>query len=70
MLERGQDFTRLRAADVMHPHPRTIHQSALAVNALEMMRTHSISQLVVTDEESGAYLGFVHLHDLIREGRI
>lgn len=70
MLERGQDFTRLRAADVMHPHPRTIHQSALAVQALEMMRTHSISQLVVTDEGSGDYLGFVHLHDLIREGLI
>lgn len=70
MLERGQDFTRLSARDVMHTNPRTIPQTALAVHALEIMRAHSISQLIVVDESSGAYLGFVHLHDLIREGLI
>ncbi|PSR09505.1 MAG: D-arabinose 5-phosphate isomerase, partial [Bacteroidetes bacterium] len=35
--------------------------------AFEMLRQFSISQLIVVDE-SGQYLGFVHLHDLIREG--
>lgn len=69
MLEKGLNFTQLHAADVMHPQPRTILDTALAVNALEKMRTNSISQLIVVNEE-GHYLGFVHLHDLIREGLI
>lgn len=69
MLEKGLNFTQLHAADVMHTQPRTILDTELAVNALEKMRTNSISQLIVINEE-GQYLGFVHLHDLIREGLI
>ena len=42
--------------------------NALAVKALEMMRKHSITQLMVV--ENGTYVGIVHLHDLIREGLI
>lgn len=69
MLEKGMDISQLRAKDVMHSEPRTILDTALAVKALEQMRNHSISQLIVVDQE-GTYLGFVHLHDLIREGLI
>ena len=69
MLEKDMDISQLRAKDVMHPEPRTILDSALAVKALEQMRNHSISQLIVVDKD-GKYLGFVHLHDLIREGLI
>jgi arabinose-5-phosphate isomerase len=53
----------------MSESPKTIHPSAMAVEALELMRRHSITQLVVVDE-AGIYLGFVHLHDLIREGLV
>ena len=53
----------------MHAQPRTILDTALAVKALETMRNNSISQLIVVDKE-GTYLGFIHLHDLIREGLI
>ena len=67
MLEKGQQIGDLHAQDIMHTQPKTILDSALAVKALEMMRQYSISQLIVVDE-SGQYLGFVHLHDLIREG--
>jgi arabinose-5-phosphate isomerase len=69
MLEKGLNFAQLRAVDVMHTQPRTILDTELAVNALEKMRTNSISQLIVISED-GRYLGFVHLHDLIREGLI
>lgn len=69
MLERGEDLNQLRARDLMHTQPKTIQSTTLAVHALERMRLHSISQLIVTDED-GAYLGFVHLHDLVREGLI
>ena len=57
------------AADIMHPNPRTILDSEYAVNALQMMRQNSITQLIVTDAD-GHYLGIVHIHDILREGII
>jgi arabinose-5-phosphate isomerase len=70
MLERldGQGFSELKAGEVMTPHPKTIGKNELAVHALEIMRQHSITQLIVM--EGDQYLGIVHLHDLIREGII
>lgn len=69
MLERNQDFGSLKAADVMSRNPRTILESEMAANALHKMRSNSISQLIVVDDNN-IFLGFVHLHDLIREGLI
>jgi len=69
MLEKGGDIKSLRAEDIFKPKPKTILAQELAINALHMMRQHSISQLIVVDK-NGAYLGFIHLHDLIREGLI
>ena len=57
------------ASDIMHPNPRTILDTEYAVNALQMMRNNSITQLIVTDN-SGHYLGIVHIHDILREGII
>lgn len=68
MLQRGGDLLRLSARDILSPHPKTIAPDALAVDALALMRQHSITQLVVLEE--GKYLGMVHLHDLIREGLV
>lgn len=68
MLEKKQEINGLQAKDIMTPAPKTIDKEALAVKALELMRRHSITQLLVTDGEQ--YLGIVHLHDLIREGLI
>lgn len=69
MLERGGEFLHLNAADIMTPHPKTIGPDILAVNALNLMREYSITQLLVVNAE-GQYLGVVHLHDIIREGII
>jgi arabinose-5-phosphate isomerase len=66
MIQRGGDFSHLRARDILSPSPKNIGPDALAVDALTLMRQHSISQLVVVD--AGQYLGMVHLHDLVREG--
>ena len=68
MLERNPDFGRLKAVDIMHAEPRTIDGESLAVNALEVMRSNNITQLLVT--ENGEYTGVIHLHDLVREGLI
>ena len=59
-------ITELKAADIMTRSPKTIEKDALAVNALELMREQSITQLIVVNKEN--YVGVIHLHDLIREG--
>ncbi|GHV72409.1 D-arabinose 5-phosphate isomerase [Bacteroidia bacterium] len=57
----------LVAADIMGKSPKTIHDIEMAVNALEQIRTHHITQLLVVDNND-QYAGIVHLHDLLREG--
>ncbi len=69
MLEKGVDMTGLKAQDVMSPHPKTIHKDTLAVKALNLMRHHSITQLIVVDQPT-EYLGMIHLHDFLREGLV
>jgi arabinose-5-phosphate isomerase len=68
MLEKSISFDGLTAADIMTTTPQSIGADELAVDALDLMRKRSITQLVVVDHKK--YLGFIHLHDLIREGLI
>ncbi|MEO6883998.1 MAG: KpsF/GutQ family sugar-phosphate isomerase [Bacteroidia bacterium] len=68
MLEKTDSFAALKAIDIMNKKPKTIEASELAVEAMLLLEKHHISQVVVTDK--GNYAGFVHLHDLIREGII
>lgn len=68
MLEKRDDIRDIQASEIMSPHPKTISPNALAAQALEEMRAHDISQLIVA--ENGQYRGIVHLHDLIKEGII
>lgn len=69
MLEKTSDISSLTAKDIMTSQPLTINDQELAVKALEIMRTKSITQIIVTNTDS-EYVGIVHLHDLIREGLI
>ena len=66
MLEKTDDIKRITARDIMSQNPKTIVPSEMAVNALDIMRTNSITQLVVAENE--IYLGILHLHDLVNEG--
>jgi arabinose-5-phosphate isomerase len=68
MLEKNNVSENRQAESIMNSHPKTIDLDELAVNALDMMRKHEISQIVVVRD--GKYLGMVHLHDLLREGFI
>jgi arabinose-5-phosphate isomerase len=69
MMEKYPRFDQLTAGDVMTIQPKTIHREALAVDALQLMRQHNITQVVVLND-AGEYEGIIHLHDLIREGLI
>lgn len=68
MLEKDADINTIKAEAIMTKNPKTISESELAVNALDLLRRYEISQLAVTD--NGKYAGIIHLHDLIREGLI
>jgi len=65
---RETDLLRLVARDIMTPAPISIAPDEYAVNALQLMQARSITQLVVVEE--GELKGFVHLHDLLKEGLI
>ena len=69
MLKGGNSIESLTAADIMSSNPKRIADNEYAVNALHLMRQHSITQLIVTNQD-GAYLGVLHLHDILREGII
>lgn len=66
MLQQNVDIKTLKAKDIMSSSPKKIDQDALANTALEFMRKHKISQLIV--EKNEKYNGLIHLHDLIKEG--
>ena len=64
-LEKGVDFGAAKVDDVMTRAPRTLSPDALAVEAVQLMEAHKISQLLVVDE-SGVLLGALNMHDLFR----
>jgi arabinose-5-phosphate isomerase len=68
MLEKEGVRDGLKAGDIMTSNPKTVEADALAVEALDLMRIHDITRLVVTSGRH--YLGFIDLNNLIREGII
>jgi arabinose-5-phosphate isomerase len=68
MLTKSEDFSKLSAEDIMSKSPKTININAMAIDAMELMESNKISQLLVEDNEQ--YAGVIHLHDLIKEGII
>jgi len=68
MLEKTDNINNIKAKDIMSKNPKTIKKNTLAVDALQIMRQHNITQLLVLDK--GEYVGVVHLHDIINEGII
>jgi arabinose-5-phosphate isomerase len=68
MLEKKGMTEGLTARDIMTTNPKTVEAEALAIEALDLMRVHDITRLVVTN--GSLYLGFIDLNNLIREGII
>ncbi len=68
LIERTTELKGITARDIMNANPKTIEADQLAVNAVEVMRTQKISQMIVVENEQ--YIGMVHLHDLNKEGLI
>lgn len=68
MLEADIYRSDITATEIMNPLPKTIDEDEMAVDALAVMRTNKVSQMIVVS--NGAYKGMVHIHDLNREGII
>jgi arabinose-5-phosphate isomerase len=68
MLNRYDSLQQITARDIMTQAPLTIEAGEYATAALALMQQKNITQLIVT--ESGIFAGFVHLHDLLKEGLI
>ncbi|MEE2700220.1 MAG: KpsF/GutQ family sugar-phosphate isomerase [Bacteroidota bacterium] len=66
MLEEGKNIDQLLAKDIMNNNPKTIVGIALAIDALKMMETHNISQLIAVNKDE--YIGVIHMHDILKEG--
>jgi arabinose-5-phosphate isomerase len=66
MLQKNANLNGIIATDIMTRTPKKIEKDEFAVAALHMMQENNITQLVVMDGSQIA--GFIHLHDLLKEG--
>ncbi len=68
MLDKFGTIEGIKAIDIMSPNPKTIDSEEYAVNALNIMQQNNITQLVVVNGKKVE--GFIHLHDLLKEGLV
>lgn len=66
MLEKTLNFENITAKDIMTSHPKKIEATAMVSDALNVLESNKITQLVVVD--AGKYQGIIHLHDILKEG--
>jgi arabinose-5-phosphate isomerase len=64
-LEKGVSLAGAQIEALMTAGARTIRPEALAVEAVQIMESHKVNQLLVVDER-GALLGALNMHDLFR----
>lgn len=66
MLQKDTNLSKVTATDIMTRTPKKIAKDEFAVVALRTMQENNITQLVVMNDTQIA--GFIHLHDLLKEG--
>ncbi|MEK6538852.1 MAG: CBS domain-containing protein, partial [Nitrospirota bacterium] len=64
---RENDIFKLTAGEIAIKNPRVIQKDVLAVSAVQIMETYSITSLVIVNED-GTVAGILHLHDLLKKG--
>jgi arabinose-5-phosphate isomerase len=68
-LDRNTDIHATAVQDVMTKSPKTIKHDMLAAEALNLMETHKITALVITNVDHQPD-GILHIHDILRAGVI
>ena len=67
MLSKSTKIEDFTASDIMSKNPKTIAESAMAIDALDIMENNNITQVLVVND-ANQYIGVVHLHDILKEG--
>lgn len=63
----GENLLHKKAGEIMTRNPKVISSSALAAEAVSVMERHSITCLIVSEQDLKP-VGVIHLHDLLRAG--
>jgi arabinose-5-phosphate isomerase len=66
LMEKREDFTSAKAREFMTKSPIVLEADEYAVKALQIMQSKNITHIVIV--ENGKPVGFLHLHDLLKEG--
>jgi len=66
-LDQPGDFRTRRMGELMTAKPKTIAPRRLAAEAVHLMETYKITQLLVVDERN-VLVGALNVHDLFRAG--
>ena len=66
-LDRDEDLRARRMTDVMTADPKTVRAEMLAAEAVHLMETSRITQLLVVDQNK-VLIGALNVHDLFRAG--
>ena len=68
-LAKYPDLLEKTASEIMTQNPKRIEKNALAVKALNIMETYSITSLFVTSNgKKDKPIGIIHLHDILKAG--
>ena len=67
MLSKSTKIEDFTAGEIMSKNPKTIAETAMAIDALDIMENNNITQVLVVNERN-RYVGVVHLHDILKEG--
>lgn len=68
-IQNSESLLELKAKEIMHPQPKYIRANEMAIEGVNILKEHQISQLIVVDEDQ-QYLGMVHLHEMMKEGLV
>jgi len=66
VMQKQDDLSDIHVKEIMSDSAKTVDKGDFAVKALNIMQQNSISQVIVMDNNK--VVGFVHLHDLLKEG--
>lgn len=65
-LQHSDNLNELLVKDILTKNPKMIEADSYATEALNLMQSNNITQLLVLKNQKP--VGFIHLHDLLKEG--
>lgn len=67
LLQNPIDVNSLTAENIMNAHPHVVQKGCLASEAMHVLESLNIMQIVIVDED-GIPVGMAHIHDLLEAG--